>query len=209
MRRWRRRGTPARGRIFIVFIVMILFCIIFNIQIKPVMQAATSNESKIIAVNMINQAVLDELEKNAVSYENLITVSRAGDGSVQSITTNVIEMNKLKANILTDVQNKLGNDSYINVWIPYGTLLGGNIFYGRGPKVPLKVTLNGNVTADFKSSLSSAGINQTRHQIYLDVTASVYSFLPGFRTTTDVKTNVLVAETVIVGSVPQVVADLK
>ena len=200
---------PTRGIIFILLIIFVLFIIVFNMQIKPVMEAATSNQSKIIAVNMINQAVLNQLEKNSVSYENLITVGRATDGTVQSITTNVIEMNKLKANILTDVQNKLGNDAYINVWIPYGTFLGGDIFYGRGPKVPLKIMLNGNATADFKSSFSSAGINQTRHQIYLDVSASVYSYLPGFRTATDVKTNVLVAETVIVGSVPQVVADLK
>lgn len=200
---------PARGKVFIVFIILTLLCIVFNTQIKPVMEAATSNESKIIAVNMINQAVLDELDKNSVSYGNLITVSRADDGTVQSITTNVVEMNKLKANILNDVQNKLGSNAYINVWIPSGTLLGGDIFYGHGPAVPLKIMLNGNATADFKSSLSSAGINQTRHQIYLDVSASVYSFLPGFRTTTEVKTNVLVAETVIVGSVPQVVANLK
>ena len=71
------------------------------------------------------------------------------------------------------------------------------------------MTLSGNVSADFNSSFESAGINQTKHQIYLDVKTSVYSFLPGFRTTTDVETNILVAETVIVGAVPQLVTTLK
>lgn len=75
--------------------------------------------------------------------------------------------------------------------------------------MPLRLTLSGNVNADFKSSFESAGINQTKHQIYLNIHTSVYSFLPGFNTTTDVETNVPVAETIIVGAVPQVVANLK
>ena len=209
MKRRNRRGMPVRGKVFIILACTVAVCFIFNMQIKPVVETAVANESEIFAVNVINQAVLENLGENAVSYENLISVSRDGSGNVQSITTNVVEMNMLKSNIIKNVQQKLGDNSYIKVWIPYGTFLGGDIFYGRGPKVPLKIMLSGNVSADFKSSFSSAGINQTRHQIYLNVTASVHSFLPGFRESTDVKTNVLVAETVIVGSVPQVVADLK
>jgi hypothetical protein len=93
--------------------------------------------------------------------------------------------------------------------IPLGTLLGGDLFYGRGPGVTLKLTLSGNISADLKGSFESAGYNQTRHRMMLDISASVYTFLPGMRATADVKTNVLVAETVIVGTVPAVVAQQK
>ncbi len=71
------------------------------------------------------------------------------------------------------------------------------------------MTLAGNVKADFKSTFESAGVNQTRHQIFLNVGASVYSFLPGVNATTDVNTDVLVAETVIVGEVPEVLVNSK
>ena len=93
--------------------------------------------------------------------------------------------------------------------IPIGTLIGGNLFHGLGPALSLKVTLAGNVQADFKSTFESAGVNQTRHRIYLSVGTSVYSFLPGINSTTDISTDVLVAETVIVGEVPQVLVSTK
>ena len=78
-----------------------------------------------------------------------------------------------------------------------------------GPSLNLRVTLAGNVKADFKSTFESAGVNQTRHRIYLDVGTSVYSFLPGINSTTDVNTDELVAETVIVGEVPQMMLNTK
>lgn len=205
----RRYGMPARGKAVILFIFLILLVLLFNMQVKPVIESVTANEAKIKAVNTINQVVANQLDENSVSYSDLITVSRADDGNVQAITTDIVKMNRLKAKIITDVQNNLGNDTYTSVGIPVGTLFGGDILHGRGPQVSLKITLSGNVTADFKSTFESAGINQTKHQIYLNVNASVYSFLPGFKTTTDINTNVLVAETIIVGSVPQVVANLK
>lgn len=121
----------------------------------------------------------------------------------------MIKMNELKAVIIQDVQSKLGGDSHKDVGVPIGTLLGSDFLHGRGPDIPLRLTLSGNINADFKSSFESAGINQTKHQIYLNIHTSVYSFIPGFATTTEVDTNFPVAETIIVGEVPQVVANLK
>lgn len=208
MRR-RRRGTmPVRGRLTLLIAAAVVFIVIFNSQVRPVMESITSNEAKITSVNTINNAVMDELHRDHISYDDLITVSRGSSGNVLAITTNMVKMNDLKAKIISNIQNKLNNDTYTTVWVPLGTLIGGDFFHGKGPNIALKASLSGNVNADFKSTLESAGINQTKHQIYLDVSTSVYSFLPGFDMTTDVETNVLVAETVIVGSVPQVVANL-
>ncbi|MCI1990619.1 MAG: sporulation protein YunB [Oscillospiraceae bacterium] len=211
MRRRRRYRRPVRGRAFLLLFLflLILFAVLFDSQIRPVMESVTENEAKIKSVSMINSIVLKEVGDNAVSYENLVNVSRDAEGNVLSITADMVRMNQLKAKIITDVQNQLGSDTDFAVGVPLGTLVGGDLFHGRGPDIHLKLTLSGNVTAEFKSSFESAGINQTRHQIYLDVSAGIYSFLPGFNTTTNVNTNVLVAETVIVGSVPSVVANLK
>lgn len=207
MRRRRRSSMPARGRLILFIIAFLAFILIFNSQIRPVIASVTANEAKIKSVNTINNAVLSELNKDNISYDDLITIERGSDGNVQAITTNMVKMNELKAKIISDIQDKLNNDTYSTVWVPIGTLVGGDFFHGKGPKIALKASLSGNVNAEFNSTLASAGINQTKHQIYLDVGASIYSFLPGFDTTTEVKTNVLVAETVIVGSVPQVVAN--
>lgn len=198
---------PVRGKVTLLIIFFSLFILLFNSQIKPVIESVTSNEAKIKSVTTINDAVVEELNRENVTYDDLITVDRGTGGNVLAITTNMVKMNELKAMIISNIQKKLSDNTYATVGVPLGTLVGGDLFHGRGPKIPLKTTLSGNVSADFKSSLESAGINQTKHQIYLDVSTSVYSFLPGFDTTIDVETNILVAETVIVGSVPQVVAN--
>lgn len=198
---------PARGKITLLIIFFSLFILLFNSQIKPVIESITSNEAKIKSTMTINDAVVEELGRENISYDDLITVERGTEGNVLAITTNMVRMNELKANIISNIQKKLSDNTYTTIGVPLGTLIGGDIFHGRGPEIPLRTTLSGNVSADFKSSLESAGINQTKHQIYLDVSTSVYSFLPGFDTTIDVQTNILVAETVIVGSVPQVVAN--
>jgi len=207
MRRRRRNPMPARGKFVLFIFVFFVFILIFNHQIRPAIASITANEAKIRSVDTINQAVLQELNKDNITYDDLITVERGSSGNVLAITTNMVKMNELKAEIVSDIQDKLNDDTYITVGVPLGTLIGGDFFHGKGPKIPLKASLSGNVIAQFNSQLTSAGINQTKHQIYLDISASIYSFLPGFDATTDVNTNILVAETVIVGSVPQVVAN--
>ncbi len=207
MRRRNRNPMPVRGKLFLLIIVFIAFILVFNSQIRPVIGSISANEAKIQSINTINNAVMEELNRENISYDDLITVERGNDGNVLAVTTNMVKMNELKAKIISDIQGKLNNDTYSTVWVPLGTLIGGDFFHGKGPNIALKASLSGDVTAEFNSTLTSAGINQTKHQIYLDVSTSIYSFLPGFDTTTDVKTNILVAETVIVGSVPQVVAN--
>ena len=208
MRR-RPRGRRVSVRPLLLLLLFIGALLLMNHLIRPVVVSATENEAKIRSVNMFNAAVLQEMENNAVTYSDLVTVTRDSGGQVQSITADMVKMNRLKAGIVNDIQTGINKEDDSTLAIPLGTILGGTIFHGWGPKVCFHMTLAGNVTADFKSSFESAGINQTRQQIYINIHASVYSFLPGFNNTTDVDTSVLVAETVIVGSVPSVVANLK
>ena len=203
------RGRRFNGRPLLLLLLLAGMLILMNRLIRPVVVSATENEAKIRSVNMFNAAVLQEMESNAVTYSDLVTVTRDSEGQVQSITADMVKMNRLKAGIVSDIQTGINKEDDSPLEIPLGTILGGTIFHGWGPNVRFHMTLAGNVTADFKSTFVSAGINQTRHQIYIDIHASVYSFLPGFSGTTDVDTSMLVAETVIVGSVPTVVADLK
>ncbi len=205
----RRRRRGGHGRAVLALILLALLIFLFNRQIKPVVESITANEAKIKSVSIINGVVLEELERDGVTYDSLVSVGRGEDGRVLSITTDMVSMNRLKSKIITAIQDRLNREQHQTEGIPLGTLIGGHLFHGRGPSIYLELTLSGNVAADFTSTFESAGINQTKHQIGLKIHASVYSFLPGFDTTTDVDTDIVVAETVVVGSVPEVVADLK
>ena len=208
MRR-RSRGARFNGKPLLLLLLFVGALLLLNHLIRPVVVSVTENEAKIRSVNMFNAAVLQETENNAVTYGDLVTVARDSDGKVQSITADMVKMNRLKASIVSDIQTGINKEDNSSLGIPLGTILGGTLFHGWGPNVRFHMTLAGNITADFKSTFESAGINQTRHQIYINIHASVYSFLPGFDSTTDVDTSMLVAETVIVGAVPEVVANLK
>jgi len=210
MRRWHRYGNHVQIRWKAVLIIIFCFAltIMLDSQLRPIIKSITINQARIKSIDTINKVIADELSKNAVSYNDLVVVERDSDGKVLAITTQMVKMNELKSAIVTNVQKELGNEGNMEIGVPIGTLLGNDFLHGRGPDIPLRLTLSGNVNAEFKSSFESAGINQTKHQIYLNIHTSVYSFIPGFNTTTDVETNVPIAETIIVGEVPQMVANI-
>ncbi len=210
MRRWHRYGNHIHIRWKSVVIIVFCFALIITLdsQLRPIIKSITTNQARIKSIDTINKVITEELSKNALSYSDLVTVERDSSGKVLAITTQMVKMNQLKAAIITNVQKKLGDDGNMDMGIPLGTLLGNDLLHGRGPNIPLRLTLSGNVNADFKSSFESAGINQTKHQIYLNIHTSVYSFIPGFDTTMEVETNVPIAETIIVGEVPEMVANI-
>lgn len=214
MKRWhkyRPASAPYRGEKksrarapgLLVFLLGALAAGIFlEVQLVPAVESLTVNAARQAAVAAVNQSVLEELNTDNITYEDLISLQRDSDGKVQTITTNMAKTNKIKAEITQAVQKNLQQEK-IKTSVPLGTLLGSRLLHGRGPNVPLVVTLKGNVESDFKTGFESAGINQTRHQIYLELHTEIYSFIPGLHTATDITTSVLVAETVIVGDVPQ------
>lgn len=204
-----RRRKPAGPKILLALILIFTLLLLFNRQIRPVMESETENAAKVRAVSVINSVVLNEISRGSVSYGSLVHIDRDAGGRVLSVTSDVMKMNEFKAKIILDIQKQLDGERDSSVDIPIGTLIGSSLFHGMGPSLNLRVTLAGNVKADFKSTFESAGVNQTRHRIYLDVGTSVYSFLPGINSTTDVNTDELVAETVIVGEVPQMMLNTK
>ena len=203
-RRHYRRFSYHSGRkkVLAFFVLFIIIFVIVSIQLRPIITNITQNVAKQMSVNAVNSTVTAELTKTNIKYDDMVNIERDNNGKVLAITTNTVKMNELKSAILTAVQHKL-SDQHNEVGVPLGTLLGSDFLHGRGPNVPLQLTLSGNVNGDFQSKFESAGINQTRHQIYLQIHMSVYSFIPGYNTTTEVTAGVAIAETIIVGEVPQ------
>lgn len=199
--RGERRGSYPK--ILALLVGMAVMLVFLDVQLRPVVKDLTENQAKQTAVMAINQSVTSELNQENVTYTDLVSLEKASSGQVLAITTDMTKMNDLKAKITMAIQEQFVQ-GHTKVGIPMGTLMGSELLHGRGPEIPLMVTLAGNVTSEFKSSFESAGINQTKHQIYLEIHTSIYSFIPGVDTTTDLTTNVAVAETVIVGDVPQI-----
>lgn len=151
---------------------------------------------------LVTAAVSDAVEGGEIQYNSLISLEKDETGHVTALQSNMAEFNRLQASITQDILTRLGEMSDIELEIPIGTLSGSAFLAGRGPKMPVRMQSTGSCSARFENQFSHAGINQTTHQILLCVDVSVSILLPGFRTGTQVANSYAVAETVIVGDVP-------
>lgn len=155
-----------------------------------------------ISADVVNESVLEDMENGKDIYSEMIHIDKSESGEVLAISSDVGKINYLKSHISLLIQRKFSELKGRDLSIPLGTLTGFEILNGKGPLIPLKICASGSVITDFKSNFLSSGINQTLHQIYLSVHTRISVIVPGCSCITELDTNVLVAETVIVGKVP-------
>jgi sporulation protein YunB len=149
----------------------------------------------------INSAIF-EVMSMGVRYNDLITVTKDGAGKIQLIQANAVLINRLAQDTARTSELQLSKIGEQGINIPIGTLSGLTIFTGQGPSITVKVVPAGSVVCEFMSEFENAGINQTRHKIYLEVVTAVLVVLPANNLTIYTNTQVLVAESIIVGEVP-------
>lgn len=160
---------------------------------------STAQDAVILSVNSI---VKDIMLDGGFDAEGLVVLERSADGSVSAVKTNVAAVNTLAAQVLERAVAQTAEKS-ITVGIPLGNLLGSTLLSGKGPKIPVQLVMLSSSAAGFRSELTSAGINQTRHQILLELDVAVSVLMPWRTVGTQVETEILVSETVIVGKVPE------
>jgi len=151
---------------------------------------------------VVTAAVSDTLASGEIQYDRLVSMEKDGSGKIAALQSNMAEFNRLQSAIAQDVLERLGETADTNLSIPVGTLTGSPLLAGRGPGLTVRMQSTGSCSAHFENEFENAGINQTTHRILLCVDVSMSILLPGFRTSTQVSNSFAVAETVIVGSVP-------
>ena len=204
----RRTGSRGRAGIFLIMALAIALVFVLDAQITPMIHTSVESAAQKISAEAVNQAVNEEITENQLTYQKIMRSEKDGNGNITSMDTDMVALNSLKAQINLKIQEKLNALEKQNFSIPAGTLIGSDLFRDRGPKVPLKCTLLSNVLCDIKNVFDSAGINQTRHAIMLEVKTEVRAMIPGYQTTLGLTTNFCVAETIIVGDVPSFYAGL-
>ena len=197
-----KRQRTAVWLLLIVGSITALICLAV-VQMGPILTSmATARVSN--TVNRIVVAAVDEaIQGGEIDYSVLVSFEKDAEGKVTALKSNMTAFNRLQSLIADDILLRLSEVSTTELSIPLGTLTGSSLLAGRGPALKIKMQSVGSTTASFRNTFSAAGINQTRHQIMLDVDVHMSILLPGFRTSTKVSNEITVAETVIVGSVPQ------
>lgn len=203
--RYLRLTGRQKALIWLTFIFTLLLglTVAAVLHMKPIVvdlaTARTSNAVNRIVVAAINDAV----DSGRVDYGRLVSFDKDAEGRVTALKSNMVEFNRLQAAIADDILQRMAEVSTTDLSIPIGTLTGSPLLAGRGPCLHVRMQSVGTATARFDNQFSSSGINQTRHRIILDVDVHVSILLPGLTTYTKVSNEISVAETVIVGGVPE------
>lgn len=180
-----------------------------DFYLRPTIKAVACSKAQVVATEAIGEAVMNVIKNTNVDYSDLVKVEKADNGLISAITTNVINTNLLKSEIDMQIQENLLRKEKRKFYIPLGTLIGMETFSGSGPDIPVHFSINGHASSEFVSNFSEAGINQTKHQINLCVHTKANAVVPGYPTCINVDTNIAIAETIIVGKVPEIFANAK
>ena len=199
------REKKFRASYFLIFTIFILILtfIIGDAQIRPLIDKVSTYQGKIIASTIISKAVTDALNSGDFAYDTLVKVTKNNNGYVSSIESNMLAINKLQAIITNEVNAQFKNISNETINLSTGTLSGFNFLYGKGPNITFKLEPVGYVESRLVSKFTSAGVNQTLHEIILEVDANISAVIPGFNTNVEIKSNYLIAETIVVGNIPE------
>lgn len=183
-----------------LILVGLLFLV--DMRIRPIIEKTAMYQSKVLASRMITRAVSEVLSGEYYDYASLVEVIYTDSQSVSSVKSNMISINRLKNEVTAEIDNALLRMSEFDLGISLGTISGFHLFYEQGPVIPIKAVPLGFVRTSVISEFTDTGINQTLHRIILNITVDISAIIPGYTTSAELSSNFIIAETVIVGEIP-------
>ena len=186
--------------LFTIFIAVVGYYYV-EVNIKPTLVSICEVKAKVIATQIINETVRKELNENSVKDQVLIP-TYDNEGRVNMIRTDAMAMNTISSDIAKNVQQRIISLEDQSFSIPLFTALGSQLLSNKGPMLNFTIMHQGSVLVDFVTEFAESGINQTRYKIYITVDVDIRVLSPVTTSITTVGNNVLIAEIVIVGDVP-------
>ena len=175
----------------------------FLVRVQPLLVNLSQSKAESVTLKIIHNTVNEFLGNHQLSYDDVIKIGYDETGSISYVSSDMVKLNRFKSQIAADIQTCFDTYDFGTIAIPLGTVIGGSFFVGRGPAFRFHVDMSCTVECTFQNVFDDAGINQTRHQILLEVKATTFAIARFCKTTSTVTTNFVIAETVIVGKVPE------
>ena len=198
----KRHAFSVAKRWFIVLFCLTLVVIGCFISVKPFVFTYAKSEAETIILNSANEAVLNVLAQNNISYTDVSNVSRDASGIITGIEIDIEKVNLLKSQISNELAKIVASKNKYDLHIPVGTLFGNEYTTGYGPKIKFKMQLTETAIFDFESRFETAGINNVLHQIIIKIDVRASVLMMGATDGFSVSTTAIAAQTVIAGTVP-------
>lgn len=199
MQRWIRRGFYVLVALFLALLVGFFlvrskyYAVIINLA-----QTQVTNSTS----DLINDAVAEQIASGNIAYDRIVYFEKDLNGRITALKTNIGEVNTLKTETLNIINEEILDSENFDIGIPIGSLIFPEFLSGRGPQIPVRILSVRNSDATFESNFTHAGINQTMHQLNMNVLVDVAVLVLGKTVNFTVSSEVVVAETIIVGDVP-------
>ena len=168
----------------------------------PVIRNLAETQVKNTASDLINDAIAKQIAYGTIQYDRIVYFEKDLDGRITALKTNIGEINRLKTDVLNIINDEVLAADESSLGIPLGSLFFSEFFAGKGPRMPIRILAIRNSEADFYSQFTEAGINQTLHQLNMEVFLDVTVLVLGATSDFTISSHMVVAETVIVGAVP-------
>lgn len=199
-----RRGLIKMCRLVLLLILLAVVALcVFRIRYHDAIRSLGETQVRNSTSDLINDAIDMQIEIGNMQYDRIVYFEKDLDGRITALKTNMSEVNRLKTSILNLINDEILALDTTDLGIPIGSLILPELFSGRGPGIPVHILSIRNSDASFKSYFSEAGINQTLQQLTMEVSVDVSVLILGKTENFTVSSQVVVAETIIVGQVPE------
>ena len=188
-----------------VFLLLVLFFALFLIlreEYRDIIWDLAQTQVKNTTSDLTNDAISRQIAEGDIQYDRIVYFEKDLDGKITALKTNMSEINRLKTDILNIINDEILSLDTSHMGIPVGSLFLPEFFSGMGPSIPVRILSIRNSDATFSNDFTQAGINQTLHQLTMDVSVDVAVLVLAQTSNFTVTSEVVVAQTVIVGDVP-------
>lgn len=189
-------------RVFILTMALLIGFGLFRSKYHRVIQDLAKTQVTNTTSDLINDAVAKQIADGKIAYDRIVYFEKDLNGKITALKTNIGEVNKLKTDTLNVINDEILAMDASSIGIPLGSLIFPEFLSGHGPQIPVEVLTIRNSDATFASDFNHAGINQTLHQLHMHVLVDVAVLVLGSTVSFTVSADVVVAETIIVGDVP-------
>ena len=200
---WRYRLRRFALKTLVVLLLLAALLLYLRIKYDRTIVDLAETQVKNATSDMINDAIDKQIEYGDIQYDRIVYFEKDLDGKVTALKTNMSEVNRLKTNILNIINDEILQMDTSDIGVPLGSLFLPELFSGKGPSFPVSILSIRNSDASFSSEFTEAGINQTLHQLNMQISVDVAVLVLGKTNNFTISGQVVIAETVIVGQVPE------
>lgn len=187
----------------VLLLVMLAAFFLIRSKYRLVIQDLAETQVKNTTSDLTNDAIAKQIAAGDIQYDRIVYFEKDLNGRITALKTNMTEVNRLKTDILNIINDEILALDTSDIGIPLGSLFFPELLSGKGPAIPVHILSIRNSDANFISHFSEAGINQTLHQLTMEVSVDVAVLVLGRTSSFTITSEVVVAETVIIGDVPE------